>query len=201
MLSFEPTAHRYTWNGRRIPSVTQALHTLFDFSSVPPAMLERKRIIGTHVHRAIELELVGQLDVSSVDPVCMPYFNAWRRFRDENRFEPILIEYLVTNAELGESLRYGGRLDQWGLLSGYPALIDWKTALLLNGPAVGAQLAAYLKALVSMRTVTAALSDRRFALKLGPDGRYKLERFRALDTDWQRFVLQLRATLMAGVPA
>lgn len=194
MLSFEPTAHRYTWDARPIPSVTQALRALFDFSSIPPAVLERKAAIGRAVHRAIELEIAGTLDRTSIDAACVPYFDAWRRFRDECRFEPALIEFRVTNDELGEPMRYAGTIDEYGMLNGSPALIDWKTAMLTNAPAVGSQLAAYLKALHRMGI--ASLSDRRFAVKLGADGRYKLERFRALDTDWQRFVLQLRATLM-----
>lgn len=195
MLSFDPVPHRYTWNKRPIPSVTQCLATLFDFASIPPAVLERKRQIGVAVHRAIDLELNGTLRVSSVDPICQPYFDAFRRFRDECRFEPILIEYRVTNAELGESLRYGGTLDMWGTVQGNPAIVDWKTSMLVNAPAVGSQLAAYLRALIAMR-FDASVSDRRFALQLGGDGRYRLRRFTSLDDDWQRFVLQLRATVV-----
>jgi hypothetical protein len=194
MLSFDPIPHRYTWNGRPVPSVTQCLEPLFDWSSVPPEVLENKRRIGVEVHHAIENDLLGKR--RAIHASAQPYFDAWRRFRDECRFEPILIEYRVTSGELGERLRYAGTLDEWGLLQEYPALIDWKTSLVLNTPAVGAQTAAYLKALVNMKSVGAALSDRRFALKLGKDGRYKLERFRAIADDWQRFVLQLRAHSM-----
>lgn len=199
MLSFDPGPHRYTWNNRPIPSVTQCLAPLFDWSQVPPAVLERKRQIGVHIHHAIQLDMQCMLDEKSLDPACVPYFNAWRRFRDDCHFEPVLIEYQVTNAELGEDLRYAGTLDEWGQLNGYPALIDWKTSMLVNAPAVGSQLAGYLRALVTMGL--GALSDRRFALKLGGDGRYRLQRFRALDDDWQRFVLQLRATVMLGTEA
>lgn len=196
MLEFDPVPHRYTWNGRRVPSVTQALSTLFDFDAVPPAVLERKRLIGVEVHRAIHQDMTGHFDSRTISEDSAPYFTAWLRFRDECRFEPVLSEFQVTNDELGERLRYAGTLDNWGLLQSEPAIIDWKTCLVLNTPAVGAQLAAYLKALVRMDIVGAALSDKRFALKLGKDGRYKLERFRALADDWQRFVLQLRAAHM-----
>jgi hypothetical protein len=190
-LSFDPIEHRYTWNGRRVPSVTQCLEPLFDFSAVPPAVLKRKQQIGTAVHAAIHLELSGGVDHTSIDPACRPYFDAWLRFREECVFEPVLVEYRVTNDELGEALRYAGTLDEWGYLGGYPGLIDWKTTMVLNVPAVGAQTAAYLKALA--RSGIGALSDRRFALKLGSDGRYKLERFRSIDNDWRTFVGYLRA--------
>lgn len=199
MLTFDPTPHRYAWDGKPVPSVTQILAPLNDWSAVPPSILERKRQIGTACHRAIELDLAGKLDEQSIDPAVLPYFHAFQRFRDECRFEPIFTELRVTNNELGEPLRYAGTTDIYGNLNGVPVLIDWKTSLLTNAPAVGSQLAAYLRALYRMGI--ASLSDRRIAVKLGADGRYKLERFRALDTDWQRFVLQLRATVMRGIPA
>ena len=189
-LAFDPTAHRYTWNGARIPSVTQVLGPLFDWTKVPPALLEHKRQIGTVVHTAIHMELTGGVDLSSIHPQALPYFDAWRRFRDECSFEPVLVEYRVCSDELGEDHRYAGTLDEWGYLQGCQALIDWKTSMLLNYDAVGAQTAAYLKALV--RSGIGALSDKRFALKLGADGRYELERFRKLDDDWQRFARCLK---------
>lgn len=201
MLTFDESRHEYRWHNRIVPSVTQTLAALNNFDDVPPAILERKRQIGTAVHAAIHLEMLGHLDHDSVDPQAQGYFDAWRRFRDENRFEPVLIEHRVTSDELGERYRYAGTLDEWGLLGAYPALIDWKTSLQVNTHAVGSQLAGYLKALVRMNSVGAALSDRRFALKLSSDGKYKLVRFSALDDDWQRFVLQLRANLMRGEAA
>jgi len=201
MLSFDPIPHRYTWNARPVPSVTQCLEPLFDWSAVPPDVLERKRQIGLALHRAIELDLQDRLDESTIDEAVRGYFQAWRAFRAECRFEPTLVEHRVTSDELGEPLRYAGTLDAWGHMQGYPCLVDWKTSLVLNGPAVGAQTAAYLKALVRMGEVGARLSDWRYALKLAGDGRFKLERFRALDTDWQRFVLQLRATSMIRAAA
>ena len=190
MLNFEPTAHRYTWNKRTIPSVTQALEPLFDFSSVPYSVLERKRQIGTQVHHAIEAEILDGNGARMVDADAMPYFTSWCNFRSECDFQPVLVEHRVTSDELGERYRYGGTLDEWGLLQHHPALIDWKTCLQLNTTAVGAQTAAYLKALV--REGIASLSDRRFALKLGANGRYQLVRFRALSDDWGAFVFRLK---------
>src|SRR3982751_6404807 len=129
MLTFEDSTHTYRWHGQRIPSVTQALYTLFDFSAVPPDVLERKRKIGVAVHKAIHEEMLGRLDLASIDAASLPYFDAWRRFRDECNFDPVLIEYRVTSAELGEQFRYAGTLDEWGMLQSYHALIDWKTCL------------------------------------------------------------------------
>lgn len=190
MLAFEPVAHRYTWNGVHVPSVTQVLAPLFDFSMVPQRVLHRKQQIGTAVHTAIHLELTGGgVDLQSIDPACLPYFDAWRRFRDECLFEPVLVEFRVWNNVL-DKFMYAGTLDEWGLLQGYPAIVDWKTTMVLNAPAVGSQTAAYLTALVRMGF--GSLHDRRFALRLGSDGRYKLEQYRHIHEDWFRFTQHLR---------
>lgn len=186
MLTFEPTKHHYHWSGRRVPSVTQCLEPLFDWTKVPAAVLERKRQIGVAIHAAIHLDLTGGVDERSIDAACRPWWDAWRRFRDDMHFEPVLVEFRVFNSELGPGFTYAGTLDEWGPLQGYPALIDWKTTFLVHADAVGAQTAAYLKALVRMGF--GSLHDRRFALKLGGNGRYKLEQFRRIDDDWARFV-------------
>lgn len=52
-ISFEEDSHTYrNPAGVVVPSVTQtlALAGIFDYSMVPPELLERKRIIGTNVH-------------------------------------------------------------------------------------------------------------------------------------------------------
>lgn len=188
MLSFDPRSHVYRWNNRRIPSVTQCLEPLFDWASIPAAVLMHKRLVGIAVHKAIHLDLSGGVDPDTIHPDCRGYFEAWRAFRNECQFEPILTEFQVTSDELGEYYRYAGTLDEYGLLQGKPALIDWKTSMLLNVEAVGAQTAAYLKALTRMGL--ASLSDRRYALKLSKAGLYRLDAYRRLDDDWQRFVYQ-----------
>jgi hypothetical protein len=194
-LTFDPVAHHYFWNGRRVPSVTQVLEPLFDWSSVPHAVLERKRQIGQAVHQAIHLELTVGVDPASIDPACVPYFAAWKRFCSECKFEPLLVEqrvYCNLGQLLGKKrhLEYAGTPDEWGLFQGEPALIDWKCSMFLNYEAVGSQTAAYLFALVHGHKI-GSMADKRFAVKLMGDGRYKVERYRALDEDLQRFIFYL----------
>lgn len=185
-LTFDPEAHRYWIDGRPVPSVTAVLEPLFDWNAVPFKVLERKRQIGQAVHQAIHLELTVGVDAASIDPQCAPYFEAWKRFREECEFEPVLVEHRVAFSLGG--LEYAGTLDEWGKLQGQPALIDWKCSMHLNYHATGAQTAAYLYALCAGTSGYGSLSDKRFAVKLGGDGRYKLERYRALDEDLQRFM-------------
>lgn len=182
MLEFNDAEHRYTWNGKVVPSVTQVLGPLFDWSRVPPAVLERKRQIGQAVHEAIAFDLEGRLDESTIDPQCRGYFNGFRLFCAECDFRPVLVEFRVYS----QRHRYAGTLDAWGLLQNYPSLVDWKNSAVLNHDAVGAQTYAYLQALIEAGIASA--SDKRFALQLRPDGTYMLHRFRQLEADKNRFL-------------
>ena len=82
-LEFNEERHEYRLDGKIVPSVTQILRPLMDFSGIPPDVLEHKRQIGTAVHKAIELDLLGELDETSVAPALAPYFGAWRDFKSE----------------------------------------------------------------------------------------------------------------------
>ena len=79
-LQFDAAAHQYTLNGRRIPSVTQILGQVVDFSMVPPDILERKCAIGQALHNAIALEIENDLDHDSIDAAVLGYFIGWRKF-------------------------------------------------------------------------------------------------------------------------
>lgn len=98
-LSFEEDTHTYlNPAGLRVPSVTQtlALTGVFDYSMVPPELLERKRIIGNNVHAAS-----AEYDKAGCDTVRMfarltdderPYAEGWVHFVRDVRPRWIAIE-------------------------------------------------------------------------------------------------------------
>ena len=45
-LTFDEAAHEYRLDGRRLPSVTQLLAPLVDYSKVPRETLERAQALG-----------------------------------------------------------------------------------------------------------------------------------------------------------
>jgi len=67
MLIFDEATHTYTLNGKRLPSVTQILKPLYDFSMVPADVLKRAGEFGTAVHKTVELYLLGDLDEEALD--------------------------------------------------------------------------------------------------------------------------------------
>lgn len=160
-LTFDDAAHEYRYQGSRVPSVTQVLDCLQDLSHIPAARLARKSAIGTAVHRACELYLLGDLDQDSVHELIRPYLDQFIRFLKVGGFVPYLTERRVFSARY----RYAGTLDLFGLLNQRKALIDIKTACQMS-PVYGPQTAAYAAAL---EEETGLITEDRYVLKITPE--------------------------------
>lgn len=127
-LTFEPTTHTYTLDGRRVPSVTGILRHagLIDFASVPPPILEAARTRGTTVHAAVHYFNENDLDLDAFVrdfPDWLGYLEAWFRFTDQRAFRAVLNERRVA------SRRYqvAGTADCFGYLDGQAVLLDFAT--------------------------------------------------------------------------
>ena len=160
MLEFDPVAHRYTLDGREMPSVTTILRGLDDFSNVPAHRLAAAGDRGTRVHTACNLAVLGTLDESTVDAEVRPYLDQFRKFLRESRFIPTLTECRVYD----EQLWYAGTLDLFGDLPGcLDVQIDIKSGAIPRS--AGPQTAAYACALYSL---TGIKTRKRYVLDLKP---------------------------------
>jgi hypothetical protein len=185
-LEFDEARHRYTLDGRELPSVTTILKDagLVDYSYGNDYARER----GSVVHKAIHLELTTGLDWSTLDEPLHPYVSAALLAIEELGAKVRYTERRVASRIFG----YAGTLDLgldlrrdfeiWDLKSGEPP------------EATGIQLSGYAEALFE-ETGERARALR--ALRLYPDGTYKLttyndrqnrDRFRAAITvaAWRR---------------
>jgi hypothetical protein len=139
-LTFDRAGHVYRYGGRVVPSVTQVLGMLQDFSNIDPDLLERSAEFGKHVHAMIDLETRGELDEEALDGELLPYLNQWRLFLRESGFKVTASEKQIYHPILG----YAGTCD---------TLIGQQTSWVLEVKSgavprsVGAQLAAYQQAL------------------------------------------------------
>ena len=170
-LTFDPEKHEYRRNGLIVPSVTQILEQvgISDFSGIPTEILEYAKIRGTMVHKATALDDEGYLDEESIDPVIMPYVEAWRKFKEEFSFVPIMIERMIYHPVFG----YCGTLDRTGNIEEdfeKEVILDIKSGVVHIG-AVGPQTAAYEEAL---RNELGGKKRCRYAVKLMDDGNFKL---------------------------
>jgi hypothetical protein len=84
-VAFNPEGHVYTHNGLILPSITQILQaegfidtTWFD---------EWSRDKGSMVHLAVNYDVNNELDESSLDPEIVPYFEAWKKFKQDTGFK------------------------------------------------------------------------------------------------------------------
>ena len=165
MFEFDPVAHCYTLDGRVLPSVTQILRGLDDFSKVPARVLEQARDRGQRVHAACNLDVLGILDENTVDDEVAPYLAQFRRFLRESGFTPTLTECRVYD----EKLWYAGTLDLFGDLPGcMDVQIDIKSGAIPRS--VGPQTSAYANGLYKRAGL---MTRKRFALKL-EGGKYSL---------------------------
>ncbi len=187
-LTFDETTHTYRWGGRIVPSVTQVLADLKDWSVIPRDRLARAQREGVAIHKMVEWHLQGTLDVDGLPEWIRPRHRALLRFLDEH-------ELIVSRQETPlyhEQYRYAGTFDIEAKLDGFDALIDVKRSL-YGGRITGLQLAAYA------RLSSPDLRRRRFALQLKDDGTYSLPEF-SNPADWGVFLACLtRHHFMEGV--
>lgn len=174
-LTFDADTHTYRWDGEVVPSVTQLLRPLMDFSHVRPDVLDAAAAFGTAVHKACELADLDQLDEDELDPALAPYLAGWRKFCREHECRWDAIERTVFHKDL----RYAGTLDRAGQVDGAHSIVDIKSGSALM-PTTGPQLAAYARA----HDPNGALF-RRFAVRLFPDG-YELKQYTSA-LDWPTF--------------
>lgn len=175
-LVFEPEGHVYTWQGRRVPSVTQIVHEAgcSAFWGVGTSWYMER---GSALHLAAQLWDEGDLDESSVDPAIAVHLAAYKTFLRANESE-LVIETIEQPAYHPRG--YAGTYDRGILWRGDRGILDIKTGA--KAPWHRLQTAAYL-ALVPEATV-------RLVVYVGSDGAWKLERHED-HTDWGVFASAL----------
>lgn len=178
-FTFDVDSHIGRYNGDPWPSVTQLLQEerLIDYSGVPEDVLERKRLIGIRVHAATCLIDDCNLDEEHFNksfPECIPYLEAYRKFRVVEQFEPQLKEDRL----ISKKWRFHGAPDESGFHvckhGNDTALIDYKTTWVMF-KSTGVQLAGYEMLLKENHKITI---KKRIGLLLLPSGNYELVFFK-----------------------
>lgn len=181
LLEFNKDLHMYTVNGVQVPSVTQILEPLNDFSQIRPEVLEAARQFGQHVHEACDLYDRGDLDWAALDPSLVPYVEAWKLFLDDSGAIVVSSETQVYHAKLA----YAGSPDKvlaWGNRVVIPDL----KATAVVPKTVGAQTAAYAEAYHAMH---GGKRPERYCIHLQA-GKYT-SHARKDPADWSLFVSAL----------
>ena len=153
--------HRYTLDGRRLISVTQALSILDDRWKVDPFYLERGRLI----HLATEYYDNDELDESTVDERIAPYLSAYIKFVKDTAFSPTFVEHQLYHPQFF----YAGKIDRIGIwLNTDQHIIDLKSGAKTDVDKL--QGAAYWELCLANKIPI----KKTFDLYLKDDGNYSL---------------------------
>jgi hypothetical protein len=171
--SEDPRHLYYDEAGKWLPSATQLLSLVgySDYSRVPAATLERKRVIGKEAHdHCASIDLYGDVDPSWISDEARPYVEAYQLFRHQRRFvpDPEWVERPVITEIYG--MRVGVTCDVFGKLDGYDAVLERKCV------AVAKEAWAVQTALQELARFKGKHLGRaqRFAVQLLDTGKFKL---------------------------
>jgi len=171
-LFFDPSNHTYTFDNKRVPSVSAILleggfiNTQF--------YTEEGRTRGSAVHKAIEIHCRGAHCFQS--PAIDSYMSAFKNFEKDCDWVSEIVEKPMGCPQ------YAGTPDLIGLFQGQKTIIDIKTSATLS-PSYALQLSAYEK-LYRLSIPDVVFSDmpsmaiKRFVLQLTDGGKYILTEYR-----------------------
>ena len=138
-LTFDEATHTYRVDGRVVPSVTQILKAVYPdvYAGIPAHVLDRKARLGTAVHKAIELELLGKLDYQSIHPEVQPYFWSWMQWWEDQHISPVACK---AERKFYCEAGYAGTVDFEYPVACDVGIVDWKitSAVVATHPLQGA---------------------------------------------------------------
>lgn len=165
MITFDPIKHEYFLEGRKVPSVTQILSSLTDFSKVNLSVLEYAREFGTGVHLACEFN--DNNDLAELPEVYVPYLEGWKKFLNDYKVEILEVEKMVYS----KNFRYAGTVDRIAKIKNKITVIDIKSGQ--KNPVFALQLSGYKIALEEMGVKPKA----RMTVYLKPEG-YSVQEYK-----------------------
>ena len=165
---FDEATHRYTVDGKELPSVTKLCRFLFvDVAAKAKDWLrDMAADRGRRVHEYTVMLDYGE-EPEEIDHDCAGYLTAYRRFlRDyQPRWEGI--ETVMGGLNIG----YAGTCDRYGYINDRKCVLDIKTGTTIHKVAVATQLDGYWWLLLNFRNFAA---DDCYCLHLRRDGTYDL---------------------------
>ncbi len=181
-LRFDADTHTYYLGNEKLPSVTQILKPLYDFSAVPVDVLERACRFGTAVHQTIEYYLADDLDEDSLDEPLHNCLLAFKAFQSDH-YDIFEETPVVEKPGYHPKLKYAGTPDLV-----FPSrAIDLKSRK-VNMLTDAIQVAGY-------DHMTGKGNRERYVLELYQDTSYNLVRLnptkKSGDLAWSRFRLLL----------
>ena len=125
-LTFNEEKHFYSLNNIPMAGVSSILKRAgicSDFSAVPPEVLQRAAEFGKVVHAVCEFHGKKTLDIATIAPPVMPYYEAYLSFLRDYDVEIVEVEQPV----FSKRFWYAGRLDLLAKIHGKLTICDLKS--------------------------------------------------------------------------
>lgn len=190
MLTFDEARHVYFWHGKPVPNVTRVIGHLTNYSMIDPEKLRIAQDEGRAVHKMVELDCKGDLDVARLysddrQAWMRPRYEAWQRFIEDTGFVCIQAEQKMFDDVLGfagtpDLICELPKLERRLMTRGKVATngvwnIDIKRSL-YAGPAIGLQTGGYTE-LYNRKATRDRRVTRRGALILKDSRDYRLTEY------------------------
>lgn len=123
---FDNSSHTYWFGDRKVTGITEAIGRAGLSPKIPEVAQKNFEYAagrGTSVHKACELDDMGQSQDFQFDPQVDPYLDAWRKFNADFNFDPDLVEL-----PMGHTVyMFGGTLDCAGMSKDGYVIVERKT--------------------------------------------------------------------------
>jgi len=175
-LRFIEETHEYFLGLEKLPSVTRILQDVGFVNT--DFFTEEAAIRGTAVHMATQYLDEGCLDWDTVAEEYLGYVDAYRKFKRDSGFKPIISEGM----DYHRTMKYAGQFDLVGELNRRHVIIDKKTGVEQYWWKY--QLAGYAEFPIVKSNFPGAV---RHSLSLRKDGTYRLSEPYLDPMDWGVF--------------
>lgn len=137
---FDEAAHRYTMDGVELPSVTHVCRFLFTdiAAKAAPWLRDIAADRGSRIHAYTVMLDYGE-EPEEIDPDCVGYLDAYRRFLKDYNPTWLGIETVMGSKTMG----YAGTCDRYGIIDQRKAIVDIKSGSSINKVGVKSQLDGY----------------------------------------------------------
>lgn len=168
VLTFEDISHTYEIDGASCPGTSELMERMEIKEAINPhAMPYAKR--GERIDLAIQYDLLGDLDESSVDSTEWGYVEAWRRFVKEHHVVPVSKPQLLVGSV---NYWFATLIDLVCHIDGKLSTLNLKT----GKPAKWHKIQCHLEWLLYPE------AEQCRAVYLAPDGSFELDENYAGDT-------------------
>lgn len=209
-FELEPDDHRYILNGSEVPATTRVLELARNsLAGVPRLVLEKARLRGNEVHKAIELFMRNDLDKRMLRREVKFRLDRWQRFMDFHKVEPLELptKNYFHNFFGGQLLevplvhpvfKFGVTPDV-GLciVEGDPALVEIK-AVSVHGDATALQTASQQGTINHFLEPHGIRVQERWSVRLTSDDRPDVRRYKD-PTDWATYLSFLNVSRWRAV--